>query len=100
MRFNARGPDGLLDGKAPGQPSKLNDAQRQTIAQDDRGSGPDPGGPRRGALAADRPGAMDLSKKFRTHTLPKQTLEPGIAGHGLSQAIGPATPGHARRRRR
>jgi transposase len=33
MRFNARGPDGLLDGKAPGQPSKLNDAQRQTIAR-------------------------------------------------------------------
>ena len=32
MRFNARGPDGLLDGKAPGQPSKLNDAQRQAIA--------------------------------------------------------------------
>src|SRR5580704_2886946 len=23
MRFNARGPDGLLDGKSPGQPSKL-----------------------------------------------------------------------------
>jgi hypothetical protein len=27
MRFNARGLDGLLDGKAPGPPSKLNDAQ-------------------------------------------------------------------------
>jgi transposase len=33
MRFNARGPDGLLDGKAPGRPSKLNDAQRQAIAR-------------------------------------------------------------------
>src|SRR5271156_4236209 len=33
MRFNAHGPDGLLDGKAPGQPSKLNDAQRQAIAR-------------------------------------------------------------------
>jgi transposase len=33
MRFNARGPDGLLDGKAPGQPSKLDDAQRQAIAR-------------------------------------------------------------------
>src|SRR5580704_9121039 len=33
MRFNARGPDGLLDGKAPGQPPKLNDAQRQAIAK-------------------------------------------------------------------
>ena len=33
LRFNARGPDGLVDGKSPGQPSKLNDIQRQTIAR-------------------------------------------------------------------
>ena len=33
LRFNARGPDGLLNGKAPGQPSKLNDVQRQSIAR-------------------------------------------------------------------
>src|SRR5450830_1327305 len=33
LRFNARGPDGLLDAKPPGQPSKLNDGQRQAIAQ-------------------------------------------------------------------
>ena len=33
LRFNARGPGGLRDGKAPGQPSKLNDAQRQAIAR-------------------------------------------------------------------
>ena len=32
VRFNARGPDGLLDGKAPGNKSKLNDAQRQARA--------------------------------------------------------------------
>ena len=31
LRFNTRGPDGLLDGKSPGQPSRLNDAQRQAI---------------------------------------------------------------------
>jgi transposase len=31
MRFNARGPDGLLDGKAPGPRSRLNDAQRQAL---------------------------------------------------------------------
>src|ERR1700704_3024680 len=31
LRFNARGPDGLLDGKSPGQPSRLNYAQRQAI---------------------------------------------------------------------
>ena len=33
LRFNARGLDGLLDGKSPGQPSKLNDVQRQAIVR-------------------------------------------------------------------
>ena len=33
LRFNARGPNGLLDGKSPGQPPKLNDAQRRVVAQ-------------------------------------------------------------------
>src|ERR1700687_5313818 len=33
VRFNARGPDGLLNGKSPGQPPKLNDAQRQAVAR-------------------------------------------------------------------
>jgi transposase len=32
VRFNARGPEGLLDGKAPGNQSRLNDAQRQALA--------------------------------------------------------------------
>ncbi|WP_145206208.1 helix-turn-helix domain-containing protein [Sphingobium sp. B2] len=32
VRFNARGPDGLLDGKAPGKPPLLHDAQRQALA--------------------------------------------------------------------
>ena len=32
LRFNTRGPDGLRDGKSPGHPPKLNDAQRQAIA--------------------------------------------------------------------
>jgi len=32
VRFNARGPDGLLNGKAPGNKSKLDDAQRQALA--------------------------------------------------------------------
>jgi len=30
-RFNARGPDGLINGKAPGQQSKLNDVQRHAL---------------------------------------------------------------------
>ena len=32
VRFNARGPDALIDGKAPGQRPKLDDAQRQALA--------------------------------------------------------------------
>lgn len=31
LRFNARGPDGLLTGKAPGAPSLLDDHQRQAL---------------------------------------------------------------------
>src|SRR5258706_1189025 len=32
LRFNARGPDALLNGKSPGQPCKLNELQRRGIA--------------------------------------------------------------------
>ena len=32
VRFNARGPDSLIDGKAPGGPCKLNDRQREALA--------------------------------------------------------------------
>ena len=31
VRFNARGPAGLIDGKAPGNTCKLNDSQRQAL---------------------------------------------------------------------
>ena len=33
VKFNAFGPDGLIDRKPPGQPSKLNDVQRHAIVQ-------------------------------------------------------------------
>jgi transposase len=33
LRFNARGPDGLLTGKAPGAPSLLDQSQRQALRQ-------------------------------------------------------------------
>ena len=33
LRFNARGPAGLIDGKSTGQPSKPNDGQGQAIAR-------------------------------------------------------------------
>ncbi len=32
LRFNAEGPNGLIDRKAPGKPPKLNDGQRQALA--------------------------------------------------------------------
>jgi len=32
LRFNARGPDGLMNGKAPGQPSRLTAAHRAALA--------------------------------------------------------------------
>ena len=33
LRFNALGPEGLVDGKAPGQTPKLDDAQRQALVR-------------------------------------------------------------------
>ena len=33
IRFNALGPDGLLDGKAPGKSSTLNDAPRRALVE-------------------------------------------------------------------
>ena len=33
LRFNTRGPEGLIDGKAPGRAPKLNAAQRQELAR-------------------------------------------------------------------
>ena len=50
LRFNARGPDGLVDGKSPGAPSKLNADHRRALAEVVE-AGPVPGGRRRRALA-------------------------------------------------
>ena len=33
VRFNARGPEGLMDGKAPGPRSRLSDAQRRALVE-------------------------------------------------------------------
>jgi transposase len=33
LRFNVRGPDGLIDRKAPGQPSRLEDEHRAALAR-------------------------------------------------------------------
>src|SRR5262249_17121818 len=44
LRFNARGPDALLNGKSPGLPCKLNDLQRRAIPRTVRRR-PTPGRP-------------------------------------------------------
>jgi transposase len=89
IRFNASGPIGLLNGKAPGQPSKLNDAQRQAIAQMIE-SGPIPA-----VHGVVRWRLIDLAQwifEGVPHHHRQADLEPGVAGHGLSQAFGSATP--------
>src|SRR6201981_1674982 len=97
LRFNARGPDGLLDGKSTGQPSKLNDTQRQAIAGMIE-SGPIPAV--QGVVrAADRSGAMDL--RGIPHHNRQADAQPGAASHGLPQTIGPtASPCASRGRDR
>ena len=95
LHFNERGPDGLLDGKSPGQPSKLNDAPAPGHRPHDR-ERPDPGSPWRGALAADRSVAMDF--RGIPHHDRQADAQPGTARHGLPQALGPAAPSCASRR--
>ena len=96
LRFNARGPDGLLNGKAPGQPSKLNDAQRQMIARMIE-SGPIPAihGVVRWRLI-DR--AQWIFEGVPHHDR-QADAQPGAARHGLSQAVGPPAPSCPGRRR-
>ena len=96
LHFNERGPDGLLNGKSPGQPSKLNDVQRQVHRPHHR-EWPDSGSARRGPLAADRSGAMDL-RGIPYHDR-QADAQPGAARHGLPQTLRPAAPPRSSRRR-
>jgi transposase len=77
LRFNARGPDALVNGKSPGHPSKLNDLQRQAIAEMiERGPIPS--------------GAMDF--RGIPHHDRQTDAQPGATRHGLPQTLGPAAP--------
>src|SRR6266567_2150948 len=75
LRFNARGPDALLNGKSPGKPSKLNDLQRQAIA----------GMIESGPIPAVRWRLIDLAQwifeEFRI-TIAKQTLSRELRAMG------------------
>ena len=87
LRFNARGPDGLIDRKAPGKPPLLNDGASRRAGSGDRERA-DPGRPWRGALADHRPLPMGLGR------VPGQRVEadagPRVARAGVSQAVGAA----------
>src|SRR5436190_556161 len=88
LRFNARGPDALLNGKSPGQPCKLNELQRRAIA-DMIESGPIPA-----VHGVVRWRLIDLAQwifeEFRI-TIAKQTLSRELR-HGLPQTLGPTAP--------
>ena len=100
VKFNAHGPDGLINRKPPGQPSKLTDAHRAALmARVDAGPIPAVHGVVRWRL-------IDLIawlwEEFRI-TIAQQTLsrELRAMGYGLSQAVRspvPSRPGRADRR--
>ena len=94
LRFNARGPEGLLTGRAPGAPAS---AQRPATRgpAGHRRSGPHPGHPRRGALALGRSDPVALGGVPPLHL--QADAEPRAAGHGLSQALGPSAPSRQER---
>ena len=89
LRFNARGPDGLVNGKAPGQPSRLTAAHRAALAAIVE-SGPIPA-----IHGVVRWRIIDLCQwlleEFRV-TVVQADAEPGTARDGLSQAVGAAAP--------
>ncbi len=76
LRFDMRGPYGLLDGKSPGRPAKLNDAQRQAIARKIE-SGPIPAA--HGVRLIDL--AQWIFEEFRI-TIAKQTLSRELRSMG------------------
>jgi hypothetical protein len=98
LKFNAHGPQGLLDRKAPGQPPRLSHEHRGAPGGDHRERS-NPGGSRRRAMADHRSLSMDIRGIPRGCR--QADVEPRIARHGLSQALGPSPPscsGHRRDR--
>ena len=89
VKFDARGPEGLIDRKAPGQPARLNDTHRAALAEIIE-SGPMPA-VHGVVLAADRSLPMDF-RRVPAHDR-EADPEPRAAGDGLSQALrSPASP--------
>src|SRR3954465_15561194 len=89
VRFNARGPEGLIDGKAPGTTCKLNDRQRQAVVNIvERGPMPAIHGVVRWRAEGPDPvglgGVSDLAQR--------DDAELGTALARLSQALGSPAP--------
>jgi transposase len=80
IKFNAHGPEGLIDRKPPGPRSRLNGAHRAALATILQR--PDPGRAWRRALADHRSLPMDLRGIPRRRR--QADIEPGIARHGIS----------------
>ena len=96
VKFNAQGPDGLIDRKAPGQPPRLNDAHRAALAAIIE-SGPIPA-----IHGVVRWRIVDLCQwifeEFRV-VVSEQTLSRVLRADGLSQALGSSSPSRAGRGR-
>ena len=78
VKFNSHGPDGLIDRKAPGQSSKLNDKHRAAIANRSR------------RFTASCVGGLSISVNgySRSSARHRQAdLEPGTARHRVSQTF-------------
>ena len=95
LKFNADGPAGLIDRKAPGQPPRLNDAHRATLAAIIE-SGPIPA-----VHGIVRWRIVDLCQWIFEEFASSSPAdpEPGIARHGLSQAFGSSAASRAGCRR-
>ncbi len=85
LRFNADGPNGLIDRKASGPSPKLNDAQRRALAHLGRERA-DPGDPWRGALAPQGPRTMGIGGV--PHLAGRDHRESGAEGTGVRQDFG------------
>ena len=97
VKFNESGPDGLLNRKSPGQPSRLNDMQRAALA------GVIESGPIPAIHGVVRWRMIDLANgSGRSSGSRRQAdAQPRAARHGLPQALGAAAasrPGRGRHR--
>ena len=96
LRFNARGPEGLVDGKAPGPKSKLDDEHRRAlVAKIEAGPIPAVDGVVCWRLIDLAQWVFDLRglRHLRHQTDP----QPRATRHGISQALG-ASPSSRERR--